>query len=39
MISLICGIKNIINYQNRNRLIDRENRLTIVRGEERCEAG
>ena len=35
MISLICGIERTIqmNKQNRNRLIDTENRLTVARRE------
>ena len=35
MISFICGIEwtKQTNKQNRNRLIDRENKLTAVRGE------
>lgn len=32
IISLICTIKNKINKQNRNSLIDTEDRLTVVRG-------
>ena len=33
MLSFICGIKNKMNRQNRNRFIDTENKWVGARGE------